>query len=253
MSESAPKPQPIKSPEEQIAFMVGMFSIPAMSVMVFTRHRLGIRQISLNRQILAAGFLLFVAIFFDYGKGSIFAARYMPQSQPSFGAVGWFVFASFAMATWQKRDFKKRLSRGDFWHSYSMGISWLEYALPMRGEWVRQYVEPFLVMFIGMMFSAKVSGFLGWWIFMAGIGISICEGWAMEQQFKMLLNTIDQICEGEAQLINHAAINEAKNEFQSPRPRLEQSAGIPTGLAPDIEAQIQKRRARKPITEDLAN
>ncbi len=33
---------------------------------------------------------------------------------------------------------------------------------------------------------------------------------------------------------------------------IEETAGIPTGLAPDIEAQIQKRRARKPPPDDLA-
>ena len=32
---------------------------------------------------------------------------------------------------------------------------------------------------------------------------------------------------------------------------LEETAGIPTGIAPELEVQIQKRRKRKPLADDL--
>jgi hypothetical protein len=223
--------QSYQSLHERIAYALGIAAIPAISVMVFTRSRLGYRQITLFRQIVATLFLLTFSTYSHFAVTLPWIAPY----QGSVSLVLIFVGAMLAAGWWQKRSFRKELAQGGLWHSYSMGISRLNYLYPFPYRAAEQYIEPILIMLLGLFFS-RISGLLGFWLFIAGISISVWESWVTEQMFYSTLNRVDNICEGEISAAEDKALMD--------------TAGIPTGIAPDIELQLQKRRTRQPLSGD---
>jgi hypothetical protein len=236
---------------EKISATVWWFSIPALTVLVFTRRWLGFRQITLARQTWAVLVLSVLAAQLDNGNLLIpFIATV--RSDHSLSLIMVFMAAFLLAGYWHKRSYKKRVMEGDLWHSYSMGIPWLEYMFPLPSDWIRRFIEPTLVMFIGMIIMVNLSGILGWWLFMAGIGINLWEGWITEQIFNQFLNSIDNLCDAEATKAENEYLKQAQEQGKQAAIPMEQTAGIPTGIAPDIAEQLQKRRARKPVTEDLA-
>lgn len=242
--------QPPQTFQQQALSGLVMIAVPALSVMVFTRHSIGIRQISLFRQIAASAFLL---IFSGYSRLNLAFSSRLP-SDDSFTVMLAFVIAMLAAGSLQKRAYKKRLAEGDLWYSYSMGISRLTPLLPRHEEWVRRIVEPALVIFIGLMVMNNLSYLLGFWLFMGGVGISLWETYAFEQQFNRILDTVDQECISAAEKSEAEEIKAAQKQYttQTERKSIMETAGIPTGIAPDIEIQIQKRRNRRQPTEDMA-
>jgi hypothetical protein len=236
--------QSYQSLHERVTHVLGIAAIPAVSVMVFTRSRLGYRQITLFRQIVATLFLL---TFSTYSHFAV-TLPWIPNYQGSVSLVFIFVVAMLAAGWWQKRSFKKELVQGGLWHSYSMGISQINrlYFFPYRVA--EQYIEPIFIMLLGL-FLSQISGLLGFWLFISGISISIWESWITEQMFYSTLNRVDHICEGEISAAEDKSLKEARDDYDKRSSQsLMDTAGIPTGIAPDIELQIQKRRNRQPLS-----
>lgn len=65
---------------------------------------------------------------------------------------------------------------------------------------------------------------------------------------------VDSLCDSEVQSYNaNAFTSSGEQPTATPKPpSIEETAGIPTGIAPDIEAQINRRRNRKPPPDNLA-
>ncbi len=85
--------------------------------------------------------------------------------------------------------------------------------------------------------------------------MSVWESWITEQLFNGVLNRVDQICEVEVSKLEDQALRDAQKHHatQTTPQAITETAGIPTGIAADIELQIIKRRKRQALTgEDLA-
>ena len=66
---------------------------------------------------------------------------------------------------------------------------------------------------------------------------------------------VDGFCDAQAQSQSATLFTGSGEESTAATPKplsIEETAGIPTGIAPDIEAQINRRRNRKPPPDNLA-
>jgi len=106
---------------------------------------------------------------------------------------------------------------------------------------------------MGIIVAVFASDFLGGYLVFSAVCLALYEKSLYELQIDKLLDTIDGFCDAEANSKHLGLITgDADSEATALLLSVADTAGIPTGLAPDIEAQIQKRRNRKPPPDDLA-
>ena len=67
------------------------------------------------------------------------------------------------------------------------------------------------------------------------------EAWDFDQMMSRTLDTLDFLIDSGVQAENVAYYSKGNKQSRS----LEETAGIPTGIAPDIELQIQGRKTQK--------
>ncbi len=242
----------LKTINQKINFVVGLLVLPALSLLVFLRFKLGLRQVPL---IKINGIGVFVMILPIFGSS---VPKVHDISLTTEGVEGYFYAFGLAviLAGAAQRWYHTRLlTQGKLWHSYSLGRSWFEYILPfIPAFWVRAAIDPLFALIVSVIVSASFSPLLGGWIMWGAIGIFSFEMWVRDQQFNQLLDMVDSLCDSEVQSYNANSFTgsgEQSTATQKP-PSIEETAGIPTGIAPDIEAQINRRRNRKPPPDDLA-
>jgi hypothetical protein len=88
--------------------------------------------------------------------------------------------------------------------------------------------------------------YLGYYLIFAAACLFIFEAWDYEVRLNKMLDTLDSLVDSEV-------MSENVEYYSQPHPTqqpITETAGIPTGVAPDIEAQIQKRRAKKALPLD---
>ena len=243
----------LKTINEKINFVVGLLVLPALSLLVFLRFKLGLRQVPLLKINGIAAFIMILPLF-----GSS-VPKVHDISLTTEGVEGYFYAFGLAVAVAgaaQRWYHTRLLKQGKLWHSYSLGRSWFEYILPfMPAFWVRAAIDPLFALIVSVIVSASFSPLLGGWIMWGAIGIFSFELWVRDQQFNQLLDMVDGFCDAQAQSQSATLFTGSGEESTAATPKplsIEETAGIPTGIAPDIEAQINRRRNRKPPPDNLA-
>ncbi len=221
------------------------FSI-AFPVMVLLRRKMGYRFISQPRLLIAALIFWIAATFVSiptetasYYSGASTAA---PATGPS--ARIWLVFLfTFAFLVWgfvqrwlRWQDIKKGVS----WHSRSRGISWFAF-LPFNDSIVKRFVDPLVVFLVGLIFTLTgLQPLLGVYLIVAGVMLFVWESFDYEQSINLMLDQLDALVDSEV-------ISANVEYYTQPNPKqrpLDETAGIPTGVAPDLQAAIDRRAAR---------
>ncbi len=219
---------------QKIEIVASLCLFPALPVIIFLRKKPGYRFLSPIKILVIFALLLGLAAF----------------SATSGGGATVAILTVFAWATFitglVKRNLRWReIKRGISWHSYSRGVSWLSYVLPMSDSSVKRWVEPLVVLAIGFLLMFAFRWF-GLYLMVAAFCLFAFEAYDYEQSINRMLDTLDSLVDSEVMSENVAYYSQP-NPTQRP---LEETAGIPTGIAPDIQHQIERRRARKSSPAD---
>lgn len=173
------------------------------------------------------------------------------QAQMAAGYIGGVLLTIFALVVlvlgliqrWRRW---KDITNGIPWHTYSRGVSWFSF-LPLADNQIKRFVDPAVCLVIGLIvaFVFKFS-YLGYYLIFAAACLFIFESWDYEQNLNKMLDTLDSLVDSEV-------MSENVEYYSQPHPTqrpITETAGIPTGVAPDIEAQIQKRKSRPALVPD---
>ncbi len=217
---------------------------PAITVMVFIRRRIGFRMMKPTWLIVLTIIMLLVASMFPQftAPHGIFMAAY--------------ALAMLGLGLWQHWQRWCELCRGERWHTCSPGISYLE-SLPLppvlkSHRRVNRFIDPAAVAVVGLLIGLLLSHGLGVWIMFSAFFLYVFEQDLYEKQLNRDLDTLDGLFAAEVQGETVEFFTGGVTEEQR---TLEETAGIPTGLAPDIAKQVEVRRAkqRKPAPDNLAS
>ena len=241
-----PTPQDKKFEElpwlEQVDLFRRLSLFPAITVMVFIRRKIGFRVMNPTWLIILT---IIIFIFPDLPGG-------LPS--PTDGLMKFYALVMLALGLFHRSRRWRELCRGERWHTYSPGISILEF-LPLPGflksnRRVNRFLDPALVVIIGLIILA-LSKPLGIWIIFSAFFLYVYEQNLYEKQLARDLDILDGMVAAEVQE-ETVKLFEGKLTENIQRP-LAETAGIPTGLAPDIHKQIQLRRAKRtPPPDNLA-
>jgi hypothetical protein len=166
-----------------------------------------------------------------------------------------YALALLGLGFFQRWQRWQELCNGERWHTYSPGISYLE-TLPLppffrsHGR-VGRFLDPAAVAIVALLVGIILSHGLGIWLLLSAFFLYVHEQDAYQAQLNRDLDTLDGLVAAEVQA-------ETVKHFEGKQPEeqrsIEETAGIPTGLAPDIHRQVELRRAkqRKPAPDNLA-
>lgn len=247
--------------------VAGLALFPALTVMVFLRKKVGYRFLSPTK-ILGMTVLLWalagVSVLFPSGSpspssgysgysgyggnggysGIPVSAPPSPSATSSVAPL--IVFAIIMLITGMvERHLRWRdIKNGVAWHTYSRGVSWFAF-LPLSDSVVKRFIDPAVCAIVGLILSF-VFHWLGYYIIFSAFCLFLFEAWDYEQQLNRMLDTLDSLVDSEVMSDNVAYYSK---DHPEQRPLVE-TAGIPTGIAPDIASQIEKRKKRRPVLED---
>ena len=231
---------------EKIDMIRRIAIFPALTVMIFLRRGIGFRLLKTTWLVVLAiimivGSLLFPAIAEPHGTAMILFALAM---------LGWGFFQR-----WQRWC---DICSGVRWHTYCPGVSYLEYipwpAFIQSHRRINRFLDPLVVAIVGLIAGLLLSHLLGTWIEFAGLFLFVYEQDLYEGMLNHRLDTLDGLIAAEVQ-------QETVKHFQQAQPTdkvrsMEATAGIPTGIAPDIDALLAKRQAEfaaaHPAPDNLA-
>jgi hypothetical protein len=213
--------------------------LPALTIMVFTRRKLGFRMLKPARLIGMAFFLSFIndltnILPFSHGAGFLFSE--VPLVMLIFGF-------------YQRYRRWKELCNGEQWHTLSPGVSYLELlhlpAILTAHRRIYRFVEPFACFVFSMLFGIFFSQPLSRWFAFSAFAMFIFEQSLFEKQLDRDLDILDGLVVAKVQ-------TETVEHFAGPQPdeaqrTIEETAGIPTGVAFDIHRQIEKLRAQQAV------
>jgi hypothetical protein len=232
-AQQLPKQELTLSEKMKVVQYLAIF--PAISIMVFIRRKIGFRMLKPSRLIGIAMVLTFIdGLFETFGHplGVLFTE---------------FIWAVVGFGLFQRFRRWRELCRGEHWHTLSPGISYLE-QLPLPGFLVNhrrlyRFVEPALcfgaAMLIGIFFSQPLAR----WIAFASICLFIYEQTLYEKQLDRDLDILDGLVAAEVQ---SEVVEYFKGDESEVKERtLQNTAGIPTGVAFDIHKQIERLRAKQ--------
>ena len=203
-------------------------SFPALTVMVFLRRKLGYRFIDMMK--------IQVTVLLLWGL-SAFSAVANPRAGAAFFLFSLAVLAFAYVGRWLRwRDIKNGIA----WHTYSRGVSWINYIIPLRETTVKRFLDPLIVAVIGLVLSFVFSWF-GYFLVFSAACLFIFEAWDYDKAVNRMLDVLDSQVESEVVSANVEYFEQGGQANERP---VEQTAGIPTGVAPDLAAAIARRQAR---------
>jgi len=157
------------------------------------------------------------------------------------GGIATIIFAIIVLAVGMLQRFLRwrDITRGVPWHTYSRGVSLLSF-LPLADNKIKRFVDPLVCIVVGLVVLLIHLNYLSYYLFFAGACLFIFEAWDYDQALNQSLDMLDSLVESEVMSSNVEYYSQP-NPTQRP---LEQTAGIPTGIAPDIQHQIERRQRR---------
>lgn len=240
--------------KEKFSFIASVLLYPALTVMVFLRYRIGYRTLSPHRFIIMATIIYLLPNSTEYTPPDVAMLNktigLLDSVQGNHFLLSVYVLSMLALCFIQRRLRWVEFSSGKLWHSYSTGISWFEF-LPLPDHVVRRFIDPIVCYIIGSIIYGYFP-YLGWWLEVSAFCLLGREGWQYQMEINSLLDLQDSLCESEVQSQNVAMFSDEQNAGTRNNRSIEETAGIQTGLAPDIEAHLMRRRNRKPPPDDLA-
>lgn len=215
---------------EKAEILASLSLFPALTMMVFLRRKVGYRFLS-PLKLQAMALLLWALSGFSVFSGN------------TLSVVPLTLFALVMLITGmlKRRGMWWSLMRGESWHTYSRGISWFNSFLPLAEDEVKRFVDPAAVAGIGLLLSFLFP-WLGYYILFSAVCLFIFEASDHERSINKMLDVLDGLVESEVVQGNVDYFSEGTK----PAARaIEETAGIPTGVSPDLAAAIARRQARQ--------
>lgn len=156
-----------------------------------------------------------------------------------------FVLAFMVFGFLERRFRWMDIKKGISWHSRSRGISWAGKVLPLPDSVLKRYVDPAIVFVVGLLFAFIIQPLTGYYLLAAAVCMFAWESYDYERSINMMLDQLDNLVDSEvmSENIDYYA------QGQAPAARsLEETAGIPTGVSPDLAAAIARKQARASST-----
>ena len=231
---------------EKIDIIRKIAIFPALTVMIFLRRGIGFRLLKTNWLVVLAIIMMVVAAVFP------------AVTQPFGSATVLYALAMLGWGLYQRWQRWCDICSGVRWHTYCPGVSYLEYipwpAFLQSHRRINRYLDPLAVGIVGIIAGLLLSHLLGLWIELAGLFLFVYEQDLYDAMLNHRLDTLDGLIAAEVQ-------EENVKHFQQGQPTdkvrsVEATAGIPTGIAPDIDALLAKRQAEfaaaHPAPDNLA-
>ena len=224
---------------EKAKLIQALSLFPAITVMVFIRHKLGFRMMKPIWLVIMTVIILVVsAVAGDVAKP--FASLFVI-----------YALAMLGLGLYQRYLRWGDLAKGVRWHTYSPGLSYLE-MLPIPPFFLvkrrlYRFVDPLACAIAGLLL-ALLSRALGAWVLFSALALYIYEQALYERMLEQDLDILDGLVAAEIQ-------GEVAKHYDGPQAdqkqmQLEETAGIPTGVAPDIHRQVELRKAKRKAAPD---
>lgn len=226
MQQQASAQQSTTTLAEKTAMIAGVALFFATPVLIFIRRKPGYRFLN-PIQILVMFFLL-----------SLLSGATEASGEAAAFAISLiFAWATLIVGLIKRRARWQEIKRGVAWHTRSRGVSWLTGILPFSDSMIKRYFDPLAILAVGLL-SLTFDRYLGYYLIFAAFCLFLFEAWDYEQSLNKMLDMLDNLVDSEVMTEN---VEYYAQPQVSQRPVLE-TAGIPTGIAPDIEVHIQRRR-----------
>jgi hypothetical protein len=232
------QPQQELTLSEKMKVVQWLAIFPAITIMVFMRRKVGFRMLKPSWLIGVAMFLWFINgvcnidFLIFHPAGTLFAE---------------FPLLMLLVAFFQRNRRWQEISRGERWHTLSPGISYFEMlplpAMLKSNRRIYRFLDPAACFVFSMFFGMFFSQPLARWFALSSIALFIFEQTLFEKQLDRDLDILDSLVAAEVQ-------TETVKHFTGAQPgdhqrTLEETAGIPTGVAFDIHRQIELLRAKQ--------
>lgn len=224
---------------EKAKIIQALALFPAITVMVFIRHKLGFRMMKPIWLVIMTTIILVMSAVAG-GVAKPFASLFVIYALTMLG-----------LGLYQRYLRWGDLAKGERWHTYSPGVSYLE-MLPIPPFFlikrrVYRFLDPLACALIGLLL-ALLSHALGAWVLFSSLALYIYEQALYERMLEQDLDILDGLVAAEVQ-------SEVAQHYEGPQSdekqmQLEQTAGIPTGVAPDIHRQVELRKAKRAAAPD---
>jgi hypothetical protein len=246
MPDTPPSALPPLTLQEKRQIAIKFLSYPALSVMVFLRRRTGLRRVKPIELMITTAAVVFVAPVMGFVRSvAVPHMGFHPPSGISFFDFPTEMFAVlFLAAGLLQRHFRWReICQGARWHTRSSGVSYLASILPFSEATVQRFIDPLVCWLVGSVIAVFLSAQLGAWLMFSGFALFMVEQYDYERIIDRHLDMLDSYVESEvnAETIGIFARTNGTQAVAKPE-RLDATAGIPTGIAPELQVQIQKRR-----------
>lgn len=237
MQQNTPVPQQTTTTLTQKKAMIASVALFfALPLILLLRKKVGYRFMN------PVMVLAMVVLLFNYASISAIWATVDPTSgyfsSLLIAALGILVLVVFGVQRFRRW---KEIKTGIPWHTYSRGVSWLSF-LPLSDSRIKRFADPIACALVGLVCYALFRG-LSYYLLLAAASLFIFEAWDHDVALNAALDMLDSLVESEV-------MSENVEHYSQPNPQqkpLELTAGIPTGIAPDIQHQIERRRNR-PVT-----
>lgn len=216
---------------QKIEIIKWLMRFPALTVMVFLRRDLGYRLVNPFHVLIACVSAAFTAMFVQsYNRTA------------SLNGFFQFLVVVFVFGMAQRIRGWRQINRGICLHSYYIGTSpfdrpWMP-AFCRRNRRIARFIDPIFCIVIGLPFLDHYPA-IALWIAFAGMCLRAFEDVVFRKERNTTLDTMDG-------LIVAGVQGQTVDTYQNPlatSPK-QQTAGIPTGLAPDIREHMKRRRAK---------
>jgi hypothetical protein len=233
---------------EKLDLLRKFSKFPAITVMVFIRRRIGFRMLNPTWLIVMWVIMLVVP------------ALFAPAAKPFGFFMVAYAFAMLGLGIFQRRQRWKELCGHVHWYTYSTGISWLEgvrlpqslksnphvtrFLDPVAGFFQSHYrihriLDPAATILAGILIALFVSHGLGLWIIFSGFFLYVFEQDVYERSINHDLDILDGMYISELQAKVVDAFKTKTPQEQQKSPNMDETSGIPTGLAPDLHMKVQ--------------
>lgn len=217
---------------QKIEIGAGIAFTICLPVMVFLRRKMGYRFISLPRLMIMAAILFVIATlgaFLPIGANIYFLYIFLLL----------FLVLGFIERRLRWRDIK----RGINWHSRSRGISWLNKLLPTVPDSVmKRFIDPAVVFVVGLLFLFFIQELTGIYLLIAALMMFAWESYDYDRSINLMLDQLDNLIESEVMSKNIDYYGQDGRPLPA-RP-LEETAGIPTGISPELTSAIARKQFR---------
>jgi hypothetical protein len=222
--------------------LIRMFALfPAITVMVFIRQKVGFRLCRPTWLIVLTSIMLMVPVVFK-------------TAAAPFGFVmPIYAITMLCLGVWHRKQRWEDFGSGVLWHTYSPGISYLE-MLPFMPSFcksrdrVRRFLDPAAISIIALLVGVLLNRALGGWLMFSALALFIYEQNLYTKHLAGIMDTYDAMCCAKAQ----EKIVEFLEGDHSPEQQcsIEDTVGIPTGIAPDIALNVENFQNQGKNTPD---